>query len=241
MKKKQVLSQFYASSCVIIFKYMFNQIIKPMKKVFAFLAAAVLFAGMANAQLSINGGLATQMKTSTGTLPLLGTYTARDTNMTGFFLGVSYNLPITGGLSVAPGIYYQNLSHSTATDVIIGTLHTKSVEQAIAIPILFNYGVEISDGVKLFGFVGPNITYGLVKTGTSWLGDTEPADPTLDYYGGDDPEYSQLNIFGTIGAGLQYHSLRFQLGYQMGFMDRTTADNTTEKVNNFFVGVGYAL
>ena len=212
-----------------------------MKKYFAFLAAAVLFAGVANAQVSINGGLATQMKTFTGTVPVFGTYSDRDTNMTGFFIGVSYNLPITGGLSVAPGIYYQNLSNSTTTDVVVSTLHTKSIENAIAIPILFNYGVEVSDGVKVFGFLGPNITYGLTKTFTWWLGDNEPADPSNDYYGGDNPDYGQLNVFGTIGAGLQYHSLRFQLGYQMGFMDRTKADNTTEKVNNFFVGVGYAL
>ena len=212
-----------------------------MKKVFAFAAAVLMFAGMANAQVSINAGLATQAKTYTGNVPVFGSYTARDTNMTGFFLGVSYNLPITGGLSVAPGIYYQNLSHSTTTDVVLSTLHTKDVEQAIAIPILFNYGFELSDGVKLFGFVGPNITYGLVKTFTWWLGDNEPADPSADYYGGDNPTNSQLNVFGTIGAGLQYHSLRLQLGYQMGFMDRTKSDNTTEKVNNFFVGVGYAL
>ena len=73
------------------------------------------------------------------------------------------------------------------------------------------------------------------------MGDNEPEDPTTDYYGGDNPSHSQLNVFGTIGAGLQYHSLRLQLGYQMGFMDRTKSENTTEKVNNFFVGVGYAL
>lgn len=212
-----------------------------MKKVFAFAAAVVLFAGVANAQLSINAGFASQAKTFTGSVPVFGTYTDRDTNMTGFFLGVSYNLPITGGLSVAPGIYYQNLSHGTTTDVIIGTLHTSSVEQAVAIPILFNYGIDLSDGVKLFGFLGPNVTYGLTKTFTAWMGDTKPEDPTSDYYAGDSPSHSQLNVFGTIGAGLQYHSLRLQLGYQMGFMDRTKSDNTTEKVNNFFVGLGYAL
>ncbi len=212
-----------------------------MKKVFAFLAAAVLFAGVANAQISINGGLATQMKTFTGSVPVFGTYTDRDTNMTGFFIGASYNLPITGGLSVAPGIYYQRVGNTTSNDLAITTLHTKSIEQAIAIPILFNYGFELSDGVKLFGFVGPNVTYGLTKTFTWWLGDNEPADPSADYYGGDNPSHSQLNLFVTFGAGLQYHSIRLQVGYQMGMMDRTKSENTTEKVNNLFVGVGYAL
>ena len=212
-----------------------------MKKVLTFAAAIVLFAGIANAQISINGGLATQAKTYTGTVPVFGSYTDRDTSMTGFFIGVSYNMPISGGLSVAPGLYYQNLSHSTATDVVLSTLQTKSVEQAIAIPILFNYSVEVNNGISVFGFVGPNITYGLTKTFTWWLGDNEPADPSADYYAGDNPTNSQLNVFGTIGAGLKYHSLRFQLGYQMGFMDRTKSDNTTEKVNNLFVGVGYAL
>jgi len=214
-----------------------------MKKFFSFVAvaAALLIAGSANAQVSINAGYATQAKSYTGTVPVFGSYTDRDTNMAGFFLGVSYNLPITGGLSVAPGIYYQNLSHNTSTDLSVTTLHTKSVEQAIAIPILFNYSIEVGNGINLFGFIGPNVTYGLTKTYTAWLGDNEPEDPTFDYYDGDDPTNSQLNVFGTIGAGLEYHSLRFQLGYQMGFMDRTKSDNTTEKVNNFFVGVGYAL
>lgn len=214
-----------------------------MKKIFAMVAVAagLLFAGNANAQLSINAGYATQAKSYTGTMPIFGSYTDRDTNMNGFFIGVNYNMPITGGLSVAPGIYYQNLSNSTSTDLALTTLHTKSVEQAIAIPILFNYTIEVGNGIGLFGFIGPNVTYGLTKTGTMWLGDNMPEDPTIDYYGGDDPVNSQLNVFGTIGAGLKYHSLHLQLGYQMGFMDRTKSDNTTEKVNNFFVSVGYSL
>lgn len=214
-----------------------------MKKIFAFVAVAagLLFAGNANAQLSINAGFANQSKTFTGTMPVFGSYTDRDTNMTGFFIGASYNLPIAGSLSVAPGIYYQRLGHNTSTDVAISTLHTKSIEQAIAIPILFNYKFEVSNGIDLFAFVGPNVTYGLSKTFTAWLGDNEPEDPSADYYDGDDPTNSRLNLFVTFGAGVQYHALRLQVGYQMGMMDRTTSDNTTEKVNNLFVGVGYAL
>lgn len=215
-----------------------------MKKIFAIatVAVAMLFAGNSvNAQLSINAGFANQAKTFTGTAPVFGTYTDRDTSMNGFFVGVSYNIKLSGDLSVAPGIYYQNLSHGTSTDLYVTTLHTKSVEQAIAVPILFNYGFEFNKNLKVFVFAGPNVTYGLTKTFTWWLGDNEPADPSADYYKGDSPINSNLNIFGTVGAGLQYHQLRFQAGYNYGFLDRTKSDNTTEKVNNVFVGVGYEL
>lgn len=214
-----------------------------MKKIFALVAlvGSLMMAGQANAQLSVNAGFANQMKTYTGTVPVFGGYTDRDTSMSGFFVGASYNLPIAGALSVAPGIYYQRLGHNTSSSLAVTTAHFKSVEQAIAIPILFNYSFEMSRDVDLFLFVGPNVTFGLTKTFTAWLGDTEPADPTVDYFGGDNPVNSRLNVFGTFGIGMEYHSLRFQFGYQVGLLDRTTSSNTTEKVNNLFVGVGYAL
>ena len=115
------------------------------------------------------------------------------------------------------------------------------MEQAVTIPVMINYKYDFSNDFAMFAFVGPTFTYGLTKTFNAWFNEDDHSDPLFDYYEGDNPLRSHFNMFVTFGLGVQYQSFRLQVGYQLGMMDRTTRENTTEKVNNLFVGVGYAL
>ena len=82
-----------------------------MKKVFAFVAvaAALMVAGKANAQLSVNGGFMTNYDNSTYkyTNPA-GKEVKNDTSYNsgiGVWAGVSYNMDFTEHWGIAPGVY----------------------------------------------------------------------------------------------------------------------------------------
>ena len=112
-----------------------------MKKIFAIaaVAAAMLFAGKANAQVSVHAGY--QNVTCVSSQPVIGeTSVATD----GAYLGFSYNMEAGAGLGVAPGLYLSYVENMID----------------LRVPILLNWGINMGEiGFGLFA--GPDIVYGL--------------------------------------------------------------------------------
>ncbi len=213
-----------------------------MKKVFAFAAAVVLFAGMASAQLGIHVGYAPQNylgKYTTGSTTISDT-----TKMTGFFLGIDYNVNITGDLNVNVGLQGRYNTSSESTTLLGVTTKVDGTQMLIDVPVLFNYGLNLSDALKLSVFAGPTITYALSgNTKTTISG--SPAgllDGTTEanWYG-DNTNRKKLDVALTFGAAITFSDIKIFGGYNMGLMNLTTADNTTIKGSNLFLGVGYNL
>ena len=219
-----------------------------MKKVFAILAATVLFAGMASAQLGINVGYAPQTFKSTYTNGNNSNTTT--TSMTGFFAGVNYNTALTGDLNLSVGLQGRFNTSSDTTAAGVGALAGASVENhntqlLLDVPVLFNYGFNLSSAAKLSVFVGPTVSYALsgkTKTVTTVtvLGNTTTNENETNWYG-DNSNRKNLDVSATLGAVLSYNQFRIFGGYNMGLLNLTSADNTTLKASNVFFGVGMAL
>lgn len=218
-----------------------------MKKVFAILAATVLFAGMASAQLGINVGYAPQTYKTTYTS---GSTSATSTmNLNGFFAGVNYNINITGDLGVSLGVdYRQNFgtdNDALGLGIAGATVENKHSQSLVDVPILFNYGLKLTDELKLSVFLGPTVSFALAGNTHSTvtatvLGVSSTTETDNDWYDSDSNQ-KKLDISGTAGVMLQYNGFRLFGGYNMGFMNLTDADNTKMKASNWFVGLGYSL
>ena len=209
-----------------------------MKKIFAFaaLAAAVLFAGnTANAQLGVNVGYATQKYSS----EYSSTLTVKDTtSMNGFFLGVNYNVNITGDLNVSVGLQGRYNTFSDETTVLGVTATEKSTQMLVDVPILFNYGLSLTDDLKLSVFLGPTISYALSGKTVATAAGTEI---TSDWYKEDEGNMSPFDLSGTIGINVDFSGIRLYGGYNMGLLNLNKSDNWTTKGSNIFIGVGYSL
>lgn len=210
-----------------------------MKKIFAFaaLAAAVLFAGnTANAQLGIHVGFAPQTYKydyTSGSLSLKDT-----TSMTGFFLGVDYNVNITGDLNVNVGLQGRYNTYSDEQTILGVAVKENSTQMIVDVPILFNYGLSLTDDLKLAVFLGPTISYALSGKTTATAGSTET---TLNWYDEDEGNQSAFDLSGTLGLCASFSGIRLYGGYNMGLLNLSKADNTTIKGSNWFIGLGYAL
>ena len=218
-----------------------------MKKVFAILAATVLFAGMASAQLGINVGYAPQTYKTTYTSG--STSTTSSMNLNGFFAGVNYNINLTGDLGVSLGANYRQNFGTDNDGLGIGiagaTVENKHSQSLVDVPILFNYGLKLTDALKLSVFVGPTVSFALAgnthsTVTTTVLGVSSTTESDNDWYG-DNSNRKKLDISGTVGVNVQYNAFRLFGGYNMGFLNLTDADNTKVKASNWFVGIGYSL
>lgn len=210
-----------------------------MKKVFSFMAAVMLFAGMANAQLTLNLGYTPTTLTQT--------YNGNDSKMemNGFFVGATYNVNLSGDLNVAIGADFR---YNTKTDKngasfmgITATSDLTRTQMVINIPVLFNYGLSLNKDIRLSVFAGPTFSLALSGKTTSeaavagWGGKTE-----YDWYG-DNSDWKKFDIDLTFGLNLGYRQYRLFGGYNMGLLNLTKADNTTMKASGWFAGLGFAL
>ena len=209
-----------------------------MKKIFAFATAVVLFAGMASAQLGIHVGYAPQTylgKTTFGSTTLTDT-----TSMNGFFVGVDYNVNLTGDLNVSVGLQGRYNTKSDESTLLGVTTTVASNQMLIDVPILFNYGLNLSDALKLSVFVGPTINFALSGKTTTTTGAPLNTESESNWYD-DNSDLKKLDVAATAGLALTFSDIKIFGGYNMGLLNLTDADNTTRKGSNWFIGVGYNL
>lgn len=205
-----------------------------MKKVFSILLAAslMLLGTQAFAQMSVNAGyLNSTLKTSN-----------TSDNANGAYAGVSFNIPIAGGLAVAPGVYYSLLtSKETAS---LGSVFTGSgtfTEHAVNVPVYLNYGIDLARDTKVFLFGGPTVQYGLasqVKYDANVAGVS--GSKTFNNYDSDD--FNRLNVYLGGGLGFQVSALQITVGYDYGMMNQYKGDNAPQcHRSNLKLGVGFVF
>ena len=215
-----------------------------MKKVFTFAAAILLFAGMANAQLSVSAGYTTKNYTST-TKVGSNTNTKDYTLGGGFYVGGNYALGMSEGLKVAPGLYLTYNTDKAVEDGVTTTINTMDLN----IPILFSYTYSLGGDLALFAFVGPNIQLGLSAQQKIEGTLAGILDGTYDLYEKDDDGESTFTRFDLgvmVGLGLQYQNFRLEAGYHKGLLDRCglkDGDNYSFEyaMSQIFFGVGFAF
>ncbi|MCR4571948.1 MAG: PorT family protein [Bacteroidales bacterium] len=194
-----------------------------MKKIILTLALAAVAAIGAHAQIGVGVG-----------------YTQKNfsdvfKNEGGLFVGANYNIELVNGLAVAPGIDFAMVSYKK------DDLNYQK-ENYLAIPVMFNYAINLVDGFKLVPYLGPTFSYGIsgkAKGGVSWGGITLSSDEYDVYETFDD--YNRLDIMIGGGVALDVMDMiRVQIGYNLGLLNRNNdSDGTAIKTSGVNFGVAY--
>ena len=219
-----------------------------MKKTIAIVAcaAAMLFAGKANAQLGVNVGYAPVTLTSAVTSG--NTTTTSTSEMDGFFAGITYNNALSGNLGVAVGLqgrYNTKTSTGSANFVVIsGNDKSTTTQILLDVPVLFNYSLPLGS-LKLTAFAGPTFSYAVygnthVTTTTTILGSTSTSETDYAMYD-DNSTNNRLDITAAFGLQFQYSNYRLFGGYRLGLTDLNTNDNVKTTSSGLFVGLGLNL
>lgn len=207
-----------------------------MKKTVVFLAvaAALLYAGNTYAQrLTINLGYAPQTTTTATTI--LGSTSTQTDDMTGFFAGVDYNIPLTNYFGLAIGAQARYNYKTTSNDIAT----TKHTQMLIDVPVLLNFGIRLGADARLSVFAGPVASYAL-------SGNTNVTEKILntthDYpWYKEGSKTQQFDVMGAAGVAFDYKLLRLFGGYRMGFLDLDKNDNIKSTTSGIFLGLGYIL
>ena len=205
-----------------------------MKKIFTTLLAAslMLLGTQAFAQVSVNAGyLNSTLKTKN-----------TSDNANGAYAGVSFNVPLAGGLAIAPGVYYSMItSKETAS---IGSIISGSgtfTEHAINVPVYLNYGIDLARDTKVFLFGGPTLQYGLasnVKYDANVAGIS--GSNTVSNY--DSENFNRMNVYLGGGLGFLVGAFQITVGYDYGMMNQYKGDNAINcHRSNLKIGAGFSF
>lgn len=225
-----------------------------MKKTLAIVAfvAAMLVAGKAQAQLSVNIGFAPETFTE------IWDDDPYSTIMSGFFAGATYNINLIKdlGLSVGGQIRWNTDSGSSSDNVDLGPFHIagsdshyKSNQILVDIPILVNYGYSINRTMRVSAFVGPTINFGIYgktsgETTVDYLGSTTTTSFSDDWYSKEKNEYNSIkrfNLSATAGVAFSFKQFRVFGGYNYGLLNVANHTNITAKTAAPFFGLSYTL
>ena len=212
-----------------------------MKKIFAIVLAAALFAGTnAFAQLYPGAGYINST--------LSGQYNgnAQDpVNSNGFYAGASFNVALPGGLAVAPGLYASLITNTSEGGVSLFGVSQNSkstfTEIALNVPVMANYTYALNRDAKVFAYAGPTFQLGLSsKTHTDASGVISGSSDTDHYADGD---FNKFNIYVGGGVGAEFAKILVVIGYDYGLMNlyAGSTDNTYYHRANLHIGVGYAF
>ncbi len=209
-----------------------------MKKILTtlFAASMMLLGTAAIAQPSIGVGFAN----STDYYKVSGTQD--NTSLNGFYVGGSYNINLGGSLNVAPGLYYSLLTKSDANDYLgVASSKVDVTEHYLSVPVMFNIGLPLADGIIGRVYAGPTLAYGLASN-TKIKGTVAgfSTGSTVDNYD-DDKNYGRFDIMLGGGVAIEFYDIvRFNVGYDYGLVNRYTGDgDITRHRAQLNVGVAY--
>ena len=195
-----------------------------MKKILTTLLAAslMLLGTQAFAQMSFNAGYLNSTLATKST----------SSNANGAFAGVSFNVPVAGGLAVAPGVYYSALFSKNTELFGFGTGTFQ--EHAINVPVYLNYGFELARDTKFFIFGGPTAQYGLMSKVKH---EVSSVTATVDNY--KDSDFNRFNVYLGGGVGFQAGALQITVGYDYGMMNQYKNTDVACHRSNLKLGVGF--
>lgn len=201
-----------------------------MKKVILTIALVAVAATSAFAQISIGAGYANN-STKVGD-------TDKNIITNGIYVEGNYNIPITRGLSIVPGLRYEFTTSSTNASLSFFSYEGTLNEHNIMAPVHAQYSIGIGDSASLILFAGPTFNYGLsstFKSSGSVLGTT--ASTTEDLYAND--YFNRFDISLGGGAGIQVGRFQLKAGYDFGLLNRVDSDNVTFHTNQLRAGIAY--
>ena len=209
-----------------------------MKKLLSSLLAAslILLGTQAFAQASFNAGYLNSTETIKGN--------SNSINSNGAFAGFTFNVPIAGGFSVAPGLYYSMITNKdAAAGSLFGVNLSGSstfMEHAVNVPVYLNYGVDVARDMRFFLYGGPTLQYGIASTTTDVIGVGSSAS-TSKYNNYSNENYNRMNVYLGGGVGFSAAGILVTVGYDYGMMDLYKDENHSAHRSGLKIGVGYAF
>ena len=208
-----------------------------MKKIYFILAvaAAMLFAAEANAQIGLGLGynLFNSVQKEDG---------MKNVNeLNGLYVEATYDInfveKLWGNLGVQPGLKFSYAGSLDRAELFGVPSKSSWDETYLDIPVFMKYSQELSN-LGFFVFAGPVFSCGLSSNSKTTVNEVSTK---INVYEGD-PEYGRFDLKLGVGVGVTgLDNFNVKVGYNIGMLNRYTGSDRdlTYRTGVFYIGIGY--
>jgi hypothetical protein len=210
-----------------------------MKKIYFILAvaAAILFAAEANAQIGLGLGyhLFNSVQKEDGQ--------QNNNELNGFYVEATYDInfleKLWGNIGIQPGLRFSYAGSFDRAEVYGVPAKSSWNETYFDVPVFVKYSQDLGD-LGFFAFAGPIFSCGLSSHSKTSVKDMSTE---VNVYEGD-PEYGRFDLKLGVGVGVTgLDNFNVKVGYNFGMLNRYTGSlrDLSYHTGVFYVGVGYSF
>ena len=159
--------------------------------------------------------------------------TSVDVSLNGFYVGISYNIPISKSFGIAPGLYY-SVVWSGPVNRWGGRIfydEAKITEHYLDVPVYANYVHQFNDLYGLRVFAGPTFSTGLASK-------YEYNGLKCNSY--DEMNYSRFDLMLGGGASFEFRKkYTVTAGFDIGLLRRNGEGGKDHMRSKLYFGIGY--
>lgn len=160
----------------------------------------------------------------------------------GFYMGLSYRIPLIGSFSLAPGLYFTRIEESGGAFVFDDTVIYSDyfIEKALVVPLNLQWSVDFPYGIRGLIHAGPSVQYGLQCQSPSGSYNVPDKDIYDEDYGF---AHRRWNVLAGAGLGLSFpfkatSRLFVTAGWDYGFVNLFVNPNLNSNRSLWKVGLG---
>jgi hypothetical protein len=163
----------------------------------------------------------------------------------GFHIGGTVDVPISDILSFESGLLLTTKGFKYEEEEMGISIKAKANLYYLDIPLTLKASHELSEGLKIFGAVGPYVGIGLsgkIKATVEYQGDEETDEEDVKWGSDEDnDDLKRLDMGLTFGGGVEINAIMLGISYDLGLANISSyqQDGATSKNKVLKFSVGY--
>ena len=163
----------------------------------------------------------------------------------GFHIGATVDLPFNDFLSFESGLLLTTKGMTYEDEIMGVDVSAKANLYYLDIPLTLKASYDLSDGLKMFGAVGPSVGVGLsgkMKVTAEYQGETETEEEDIKWGNDEDnDDLKRLDLGLTFGGGVEINAIQIGISYDLGLSNISAYQDygATSKNRVLKFSVGY--
>jgi len=155
----------------------------------------------------------------------------------GFNVGLALDYEFMPGSAIQTGLFFTTKGFK-AENTSLDAEYTENL-MYLQLPVHYAYKLDVTPGTRLVFHAGPYVAYGVGGSRKVDAGNLSGEWDVDDIFGDEARQYDAFDAGLGLGVGAEFGSFLLDLGWDLGLVNISNADNGNVKNQNAYLSVGF--
>ncbi|HAR38944.1 MAG: hypothetical protein A2W86_13635 [Bacteroidetes bacterium GWD2_45_23] len=155
----------------------------------------------------------------------------------GFNVGLALDYEFLPSSAIQTGLFFTTKGFK-AVDATLDAEYTENL-MYLQLPLHYAYKVDVTPGTRVVFHAGPYAAYGVGGSREAKVGNLTGEWDVDKIFGDENRQYKPFDAGLGLGVGAEFGPILLDLGWDMGLVNISNADNGNVKNQNAYLSVGY--